>query len=86
MSSLGEYFMNGAKREAALQHRIRLGMAKRHTVKRGGLSMSFNPLDAAAQGRKRACACAGHAPLLKRCSPVTVPTEPMTGSIVHDMF
>jgi hypothetical protein len=56
--------MHRAQRKAAAQRRVRLRMAKRHPVRRGGV-VGFDALDAATQSRKRACACAGHAPLLK---------------------
>lgn len=64
LPSLGKYFMHGGQRETALQRRIRVGMAERHAIKRDSIRGRLDALDAAAQSRKRACACAGHAPLL----------------------
>ena len=60
----GEHLMHRAERKAALQRRIRPCMAERHPVRHSGV-VGFDALDAAAQRRKRACACAGHAPLLE---------------------
>jgi hypothetical protein len=64
LPSFGEHLMYRAERKPALQRRIRPGMAERHPVRRGGV-VGFDALDAAAQRRKRAYACAGHAPLLE---------------------
>jgi hypothetical protein len=38
-------------------------MAKRDLVEVMRIAMGFDPLDAPAQIRKRACACGAHAPL-----------------------
>jgi hypothetical protein len=43
--------------------------------------MRLDALDAAAQARKRAHACAGHAPLLEEIAAVTVFSEP-TGWLI----
>jgi hypothetical protein len=48
--------------------------------------MRLDALDAAAQGRKRVHAGAGHAPLLKNLGPLQFLNEPAAGSFVHDMF
>jgi hypothetical protein len=77
--------MHRAERKAALQRRIRSGMAERHPVRRGGV-VGFDALDAAAQGRKRARACAGHAPLLENVAFSSGREKPEAGSFVHDMF
>jgi len=53
-----------------MERRIGLGMAERDAV-RQSRAWCFDPLDAPAQGRKRAHACARHAPL---------PSNPMTPS------
>jgi len=60
--------MHRAERKTASQRRIGPGMTERRPVRRGSV-VGFDALDAAAQGRKRARACAGHAPLLKMCPP-----------------
>ena len=87
-AGFGEHLVHRAQGEAALQRRIRVGMAERHPVGHVRLAMRLDVLDAAAQSRKRAYACAGHhAPLLWRCWAVHwVLIEPVAGSIVHDMF
>ena len=64
-AGIGEHLVHRAQSEAALQRRIGVGMAKRHPVRPARLAVRFDALDAAAQGRKRARACAGHAPLLR---------------------
>jgi hypothetical protein len=64
--SFGEDFMHRGAGEAAAQRRIGLGMAERHPVKRMRFRARLDALDAAAQIRKRAHACAGHAPFLKK--------------------
>jgi hypothetical protein len=56
-----EHFMHRADSNAALQRRIRLGMPKRNTIGCTGITMRLDALDAAAQGRKRARTCGGHA-------------------------
>jgi hypothetical protein len=68
LPSLCEHLMHRAERKTALQRHVRPGMAKRHPIRRGGV-VGFDALDAAAQPRKRARACAGHAPLLKYLPP-----------------
>ena len=82
----GEHLMHRGHREAALQRRIRFRMAERHPLERRGVGMRLDALDAAAQTRKRAHACAGHAPLLEIVGPLPVQREPEAGSFVHDMF
>jgi hypothetical protein len=62
---LGEHFMHRGQSETALQRRIRLRMAERHATRRHAVRMRLDAFDAAAQSRKRARACAGHAPLLR---------------------
>jgi hypothetical protein len=47
--------------ETALQRRIGVGMPERDAIRRIGFAGRLDALDAAAQGRKRARACAGHA-------------------------
>jgi hypothetical protein len=48
---------------------------------------ALDALDPPAQGRKRAYACARHAPLLGKIWAVTGSTrEPEAGSFVHDVF
>jgi hypothetical protein len=54
---IGEHLMHRTHGEAALQRRIRVGMAERHPVRRIGIAMRLDAFDAAAQGRKRARAC-----------------------------
>jgi hypothetical protein len=61
-------------------------MPKRDPLKRMRLTGCFDPFYAPAQGRKRAYACAGHAPLLKEDGAATVSREPEAGSFVHGMF
>jgi len=62
----GKHFMHGSHREPAAQHRIRARMTKRDPVERVRIAIRLEALDAAAQRRKRACACAVHpSPLLK---------------------
>jgi hypothetical protein len=63
--SCGEHLVHRAQREAALQRRIRVGMAERHPVRPVRIAVRLDALDAAAQRRKRVRACAAHAPLLK---------------------
>jgi hypothetical protein len=60
-AGFGEHLVHRPHSEAALQRRIRVGMPKRHTVRRIRLAVRLDALDAATQGRKRARACAGHA-------------------------
>jgi hypothetical protein len=62
---LGEHFMHRGQGETALQRRIRLRMAERHTARRNAVRLRLDAFDAAAQSRKRVRACAGHAPLLR---------------------
>ena len=59
----GEHFMHRCDREPAVQHGIRCRMAKRDLVEVMRLAGRLDPLDAPAQGCKRACACGAHAPL-----------------------
>ena len=85
-AGLSEHLVHRPQGEAALQRRIRVGMAERHPVGQVCIAVRLDALDAAAQSRKRARACAGHAPLLQKCWPFTGSIEPVAGSIVHDMF
>jgi hypothetical protein len=85
LPSFGKHLMHRAERKAAPQRRIGLRMAKRRPVRRNRV-VSFDALDAAAQRRKRARACAGHAPLLTEIVAAKVFSEPAAGSFVHDMF
>jgi hypothetical protein len=50
---IGEHFVHRTHREAALQRRIRAGMAERHPLRRVRIAMRLDALDAAAQSRKR---------------------------------
>jgi hypothetical protein len=52
-----KHLMHRADRKAALQRRIRIGMAEPHPAGRCGVGMGFDALDAAAQSRKRVRAC-----------------------------
>jgi hypothetical protein len=62
-------------------------MAKRDLVEIMRIAMRFEPFDAPAQTRKRACVCGAHAPLLREFWPLPLlPSEPAAGSFVHDMF
>ncbi len=54
---IGEHFVHRTHREAALQRRIRVGMAERHPLRRVRIAMRLDALDAAAQSRKRVRAC-----------------------------
>ena len=73
--ALGEHLMHRGSREAALQHGIRCRMAERDLVEIGRLAMRFDPFDAPAQIRKRACACGAHAPLLQKILPLPLLPE-----------
>jgi hypothetical protein len=55
--SFGEHLMHHAFGEAALQHRIRVGMTERHLIRSVCSAMRLEALDAAAQTRKRVRAC-----------------------------
>jgi hypothetical protein len=79
-----EHLMHHTFRKAALQRRIRIGMAERHPAGRDGVGMAFDALDAAAQSRKRVGACAGHAPVPS--GEFAASDKPEAGSFVHDMF
>ena len=57
---LGEHLMHGGKRQPAAQHGIRTPVAERDLVQPVHIAWRFDALDAAAQGRKRAHACAVH--------------------------
>jgi hypothetical protein len=61
--ALGEHLMQRGHCEPAVQHRIRLGMAKRHAPWAMQIAMRLDALDVAAQSFERVHACAGHAPL-----------------------
>ena len=56
-----KHFVHGTQREPALQRGVGVGMAERHPARRIGLAMRLDAFDIAAQSRKRARACAGHA-------------------------
>ena len=87
LMALGEYFMHRRDRETAAQRRIRCRMAERDLVEIRRIAMRLEPFDASSQIRKRACACAAHAPLLEKISPLPLfPGEPAAGPFVHDMF
>jgi hypothetical protein len=66
LPSFGEDFVHRGYREAALQGRVRIRMSECHPGQRHGVSRRLDALDAAAQTRKRAYACASHAPLLPK--------------------
>jgi len=57
----GEHLVHRPHGEAALQRGVGVGMPERHAVRRICLALRLDALDATAQGRKRARACAGHA-------------------------
>ena len=85
--ALGENFVHRCDRKPAAQRGIRCRMAKRDLVEIRRIAMRLDPLDAAAQIRKRAGACGAHAPLLQKiCLYRFFPSEPAAGSFVHDMF
>jgi hypothetical protein len=63
-AGFSEHLMRRAQGEPALQGLIGLGMAQRSAAGRGRAVMRLKALDVPAQSRKRAHACAGHAPLL----------------------
>ena len=63
LMALGEHFMHHCCRKPAAQHSIRCRMAKRDLVEVMRIARRFQPFDAPAQIRKRACACGAHAPL-----------------------
>jgi hypothetical protein len=56
--------MHGRDSQAAVQCCVRIRMAKPHPVSRTGIALRLDPLDAAAQARKRVGACASHALVL----------------------
>ena len=64
-AGIGEHLVHRPDSKAALQRRVRIGMPERHPARGVRIAMRLDALDAAAQGRKRAHACAGHAPLLR---------------------
>jgi hypothetical protein len=89
LMSLAKHLMHRAQNKPALKRRIGLGMAEPRLVERTGAAMRLDLLDRAAQSRKRVRACAGHhAPLpqVRYWSSWSLKGEPITGSIVHDMF
>jgi hypothetical protein len=59
--SLGKHLMHGGKRQPAAQYCIGGFMAERDLAQSVDIAMGLDALDAAAQGRKRAHACAVHA-------------------------
>ena len=67
---LGEHFMHGSQRQPAAQHGIGGSVAERDPVQPVHIAMGFDALDAAAQGRKRAHACAVHASPFLESGPV----------------
>ena len=87
LMTLGKHLMHRSERKTAAQRGIRCRMAKRDLVEIRRIAMRLDPLDAAAQIRKRAGACGAHAPLLQKiCLYRFFPSEPAAGSFVHDMF
>jgi hypothetical protein len=62
----GKHLVHSAQGKAAQERRIGFPMAERHPARRIGIAWGFDALDVAAQGRKRARACADHALLLFR--------------------
>jgi hypothetical protein len=66
VTALRKHLMHRAARQPTLQRGIDVGMPQRHPIRRIGIAVGFDALDAAAQTRKRVHACAGHAPLLKK--------------------
>ena len=63
LMAFGKHFMQGGDSEPAAQHRICARVSQRDPVERMRIAGRFDALDAAAQGRKRDCAYAIHAPL-----------------------
>jgi hypothetical protein len=59
--AFGKHLMHRGERETAPQRRIGTGVAERGLVERVAITMRFEALDVAAQGRKRVHACAHHA-------------------------
>jgi hypothetical protein len=53
----GKHFMHGGGRKPAAQPRIGRLVAERDLVEPAHIAMGFDAFDAAAQGRKRVCAC-----------------------------
>jgi hypothetical protein len=73
LPSLGKHFMHRRHRKTAPQRRIGARMAERDFVERVRIGKrSLDTLDAAAQTRKRACACGAHAPLPRKIVGVLV--------------
>jgi len=60
-----EHLMHRPEGEAALQHRIGLGMPEHDPARRMDIALRLDALDAAAQNRKRVRASAAHAPSLE---------------------
>lgn len=79
---LGEHLVQRAAHQPALQRRVRAGMAERDPCQ--PIGGAFEAADGFSQGRKRVCACAGHAPLPRVETVILL--ERMTGPFVHDMF
>lgn len=75
-AGLGEHLMQRAERQPALQRGIGPGMAERHPAQILRVGVTLDPLDIAAQIRKRGQACAGHAPLLWNGLPSQVGINP----------
>jgi hypothetical protein len=67
LTSFRKHFVDGGHGKSAAQKRIRFRMAERDAVRRAGVMTStfgrLDPLDPPSQSRKRAHACAHHAPL-----------------------
>jgi len=78
-----EHLVHRAPSQATLQRQIRIGIPERDPARRIGFALRLDALDAAAQIRKRARACAAHAPFPWKMVAVT---EPVIGPFVHDMF
>jgi hypothetical protein len=57
-AGIGEHLVYRTHGEAALQRRIGVGMPQRHPARRVGMALRLDALDAVAQSRKPAHACA----------------------------
>jgi hypothetical protein len=71
-AGVSKHLVHRAQGETALQRRIGIGMTERNPVRGVRIVMRLDALDAAAQTRKRAHACAAHAPLLGKVGPPLV--------------
>jgi len=61
--AFGKHLMHHCCRKPAAQCGVRRGMAERDPGEVMRVAMRLDPLDPPSQTRKRACACAAHAPL-----------------------